>query len=225
LEAEKKLPGVVINGFGSVDSGAQFINSPHAPLDVRLLTVGQPLAGNKVRILDENGHEAARGEVGELYLGGSLVSSGYYRDPEGTWQVWTKDGWFKTGDLGKLDEEGNLIIAGRKKDMIIRGGQNIYPVEIENLLQAHPKVADVAIVAMPDPIMGEKACAYVVPKWGQTFTFDEMVSYMKSKNIVAYKLPERLEVVESLPVVGDQKIDKKLLRQQILEKLQAEGKV
>ena len=219
------MPGVIVNGFGSVDSGVQVMNSPEAPREVRLLTVGRPLDGHKIKIVGEDEAELARGVVGELWLGGPLISSGYFKDPETTWQFWTKDGWFKTGDLAKVDGEGNLIIAGRKKDMIIRGGQNIYPVEIENMLLAHPKVADAAIVGMPDPIMGERSCAFVVPKAGQGFTFDEMVAYLKSKNIVAYKWPERLEIIDQLPVVGDQKIDKKSLRDEIAKKLETEGKV
>lgn len=223
LEIEEKLQGVIVNEFGSVDSGTQVINSPDAPQEVRLLTVGKPLDGHKVKIADENGHELIKGEVGEIWLGGPVISSGYYRDPETTWQSWTKNGWFKTGDLGKLDDHDNLVVVGRKKDMIIRGGQNIYPVEIENILLTHPKVANVAIVGMADPIMGERACAYIVLKPGQMFTFEEMVSYLKSKDIVAYKFPERIEIIDELPVVGDKKIDKKLLRQQIAQKLKAEG--
>jgi non-ribosomal peptide synthetase component E (peptide arylation enzyme) len=109
--------------------------------------------------------------------------------------------------------------------MIIRGGQNIYPAEIEGLLNGHPKVASVAIVGYPDREMGERACAYVVPKGGQTFTFQEMVSFLKEKKISAYKLPERLEVVDALPTVGDSgKIDKKVLKSDIETKVKAEGK-
>ena len=149
----------------------------------------------------------------------------YYKDPSLTRQIITDDGWFKTGDLGKFDADGNLIIAGRRKEMIIRGGQNIYPAEIENLLLPHPRIAAVAIVGMPDPVMGERACAYVVPRPGQALTLDDIVSFLKAKQIAPYKLPERIEILDKLPMVGEQKIDKKLLVQDITAKLKAEGKI
>ena len=126
--------------------------------------------------------------------------------------VFDKDGWTTTGDIVKFDQ-GCLWILGRAKDMIIRGGQNIYPAEIEGLLNGHPSVASVAIVGYPDREMGERACAYVVLKAGQTLTFEEMKAFLKEKKISAYKLPERLEIVAALPTVGDSgKIDKKVLK-------------
>ena len=159
-----------------------------------------------------------------MIISGLIIMEGYYKDPEATWQVWTRDGWYKTGDLGKFDETGHLMIVGRKKEMILRGGQNIYPVEIEHLLMTHPKVSNVAIVKMPDPIMGERACAYVVCEPGQDFTFPEMVSFLAGKGIAPYKLPERLEIITSLPMVAEgQKIDKKALEKDIAEKLKNEG--
>lgn len=108
--------------------------------------------------------------------------------------------------------------------MILRGGQNIYPVEIEDLLMTHPKVLQVAIVKMPDPVMGERACAYAVPRQGQDFTFEEMTSFLKGKGIAPYKLPERLEIIGSLPMVAEgQKVDKKTLEKDIEDKLKGEG--
>ncbi len=110
--------------------------------------------------------------------------------------------------------------------MIIRGGQNIYPVEIEIMLAEHPKVVEAAIVAMPDPVMGEKACAYVVVKPGMTFTFEEMVAHLDSKQVAKYKLPERLEIIDQLPLLpgGVLKVDKKVLVKDIADKLKAEGR-
>jgi non-ribosomal peptide synthetase component E (peptide arylation enzyme) len=115
---------------------------------------------------------------------------------------------------------------GRKKDIIIRGGQNIYPKEIEDYLLAHRKVTNAAVVPMPDPLMGERACAFVTFKKGEQFTFDEMMEYLKSKKIAMFKLPERLEVVDTLPLVGESgKIDKKAMAKMIADKLKAEGKI
>ena len=123
-----------------------------------------------------------------------------------------------------IEERGNLVIVGRKKDMIIRGGQNIYPAEIESFLIGHPKVQDVAVVAMPDPVMGEKACAYVVPMKGETFTFDDMKSFLRHKNIASFKIPERLELIDTFPTVADgYKVDKTMLRQDIAQKLSKEN--
>ena len=174
-------------------------------------------------IVNEAGEEVARGEIGELWMRGPSSSAGYYEDPESTWQVWTKEGWFKTGDLARLDQYGNFQVVGRKKDMIRRGAQNIYPIEVEKILLTHPKVAAVSIVGMPDTVMGEKACAYVVPKPGKEFTFDEMISFIQEKRIAKFKLPERLEIVDELPMARGEKVNKSLLREDIEQKLKKEG--
>ena len=213
VEIEEKMGGTVITGYGLTDWGGMTITPPEWPREIRLASSGTPIWGTEVKIVDDEGNEVPRGETGEVWGSGACCISGYYNDPEATRQAWTEDGWFRTGDLGMIDVKGNLVIVGRKKDMIIRGGANIYPIEVENLLITHPKILQVAIVKMPDPVMGEKACAYVVPRQGQDFTFDEMISFLKAKEIALYKLPERLEIVDAMPMVGDgQKIDKSLLR-------------
>jgi non-ribosomal peptide synthetase component E (peptide arylation enzyme) len=224
VEAEERMGCPIIQGYGAVDFGTGSTTVLGDPREVRLLTAGEPMPGCEIRLLDDEGLEVPRGEVGEIMLSGPVGASGYYRDLETTWQVWTRDGWYRTGDKGKINEQGKLMILGRKKDMIIRGGQNIYPAEIENLLLGHPKVLGVAVVGMPDPVMGERACAYVATRESQEFTFDEMISFLKEKNMAPYKLPERLELIESIPMVGaDQKVDKNVLRQDIIEKLKGEG--
>jgi len=225
-EAEEKMGCPITQVYASVDVGASTMTTPDDPFDVRVRTVGRGYGGNEVKLVGDDGREVPKGESGEIWLSGPATVSGYYKNPEATWQAWTEDGWFKMGDLGKLDDQGNLIIVGRKKDIIIRGGQNIYPGEIENILISHPKVSTVAIVPMPDPVMVEKACAYIVPKSGQTFTFNEMVSYLKKEGIASYKVPERLELLDKLPMLAEgQKVDKKSLQQDIVQKLKAEGKV
>ena len=185
--------------------------------------MGKPRAWTEIKLVDDAGQEVPKGEVGEMWGRGPACTSGYYKDPKATWQSWT-DGWFATGDLGKFDEQGNLVIVGRKKDMIIRGGWNIYPKEIENILLTHPRVQDIAIVGMPDPLMGEELCAYAVPKIAQELTLEELVSFLQQKDVPSYKLPERLEILDKLPMVAEgQKVDKKLLRQDITQKLKSEG--
>jgi non-ribosomal peptide synthetase component E (peptide arylation enzyme) len=224
VEVEEKLGCIIVQNYSSIDCGAACLGSIHDPPEVRLRTVGKPYAGAEVRLVSDRGEETAKDEAGEILLRGPGAVSGYYRDPEATRQVWTRDGWYKTGDLGRLDDQGHLIIVGRKKDMIIRGGQNIYPVEIENLLMTHPKISSAAIVKMPDPVMGERACAYIVPEKDQEFSLENMVSFLKHKGISAYKWPERLEVIDEMPMVAEgQKIDKKVLEKDIGEKLRLQG--
>ncbi len=221
VDVEEKMGGTVVIGYGLSDWGGMTLTPPELPREIRFAPSGKPIEGTEVKIVDDSGREAPRGETGEVWGSGPCCVSGYYNDPEAIRQAWTEDGWFRTGDLGKIDERGNLAIVGRKKDMIIRGGQNIYPVEIENLLMAHPKVANVAVVKMPDPgVMGERACACVVVRPGLDFTFDEMISFLREKDIASFKLPERLEIVDALPMVGGgQKVDKKALEKDIAEKL------
>lgn len=219
MDVERKFECPIVQTYGAMDSGGMTTHSVQDTVEVRLFTVGKPPRGNEVKLVDDSGRQVPEGDSGQILVRGATLVSGYYNDPETTYKVW-KDGWYNTGDLGQFDEQGNLLIVGRKKDVIIRGGQNILPVEIENLLMTHPKVSNVAVVKMPDPLMGEKACAYVVPVSGEDFTFDEMVSFLKENDIAAYKLPERLEIIDVLPTVADgQKVDKKLLEKDIEEKL------
>jgi non-ribosomal peptide synthetase component E (peptide arylation enzyme) len=225
MEAEEKFHAAVLQKYGSMDCGASTSNSADDPAEVRWLSVGKPSKFDEIKLVDDEGKEVPRGEPGEIWFRARSGASGYFKDPEGTSKTWGKEGWFPMGDLGRLDEKGNLFIVGRKKDMIIRGGQNIYPAEVENILLTNPKIAQVAVVKMPDPEFGERACAYVVPKEGSKLTFKEMVDFLESKNIAKYKLPERLEIVSSLPLAGETKIDKKMLEKDIISKLRLEGKI
>jgi 2,3-dihydroxybenzoate-AMP ligase len=220
-EVEKRFGAVITSDLGTQDVGSVSGCKVTDPVDLRRRTVGRMLPGNKFELLDENDQPVPEGEPGILWFRGPHAPAGYYRDEETTSGVFNKDGWTSTGDIVKLDR-GCLWILGRQKDMIIRGGQNIYPAEIEGLLNEHPSVGSVAVVAMPDKEFGERACAYVVPKQGQTFTFDEMKTFLLEKQIAKYKLPERLEILDAMPTVGDSgKIDKKVLKTDIDEKILA----
>jgi non-ribosomal peptide synthetase component E (peptide arylation enzyme) len=223
VEVEDKIGGSVISSYGSTEWGGVCTHSIRAARELRLRTVGKPLAGDEVRLVDENGNEVPQGEIGEIRVRGPCCNSGYYKDPERTREVWTQGDWCRMGDVGRIDPQGNLVIVGRRKDIIIRGGQNIYPTELEDILLTHPKVSNVAVVGMPDDYLGEKACAYVVLKAGQEFSFEEMVSFLKTRKIALYKLPERLELLDSLPLVGGIKVDKKWLEQDIARKLQSQS--
>jgi non-ribosomal peptide synthetase component E (peptide arylation enzyme) len=220
-EAEAAFGAVITSDLGTQDKGSVSGCRVEDSKDLRRRTVGRMLPGNKVRLVDEAGKEVPEGEPGILYFRGPHAPAGYYRDEEMTSEVFDEDGWTTTEDIVKFDQ-GCLWILGRAKDMIIRGGQNIYPAEIEGLLNEHPKVSSVAIVGYPDREMGERGCAYVIPKPGETFTFDEMVSFLKEKQLAMYKLPERLEIVDEFPAVGDSgKVNKETLKKEIAEKIKA----
>ncbi len=224
-EAEQAFGASITSDLGTQDMGSVSGCRVEDSKDLRRRTVGRMLPGNQVRLMDETGKkEVPEGEPGVLYFRGPHAPAGYYRDKELTATVFDPDGWTTTGDIVKFDQ-GCLWILGRAKDMIIRGGQNLYPAEIEGLLNDHPKVAAVAVVGYPDREMGERACAYVIPKAGQEFTFKEMVDFLKSRNIAMFKLPERLEIVSAFPTVGDSgKVNKEILKKEIREKVAAEGK-
>ena len=220
-EAEMAFGAVITSDLGTQDMGSVSGCRVEDSKDLRRRTVGRMLPGNKVRLLDKDtGKPVPDGEPGVLYFRGPHAPAGYYRDEELTATVFDPDGWTTTGDIVKFDQEC-LWILGRAKDMIIRGGQNIYPAEIEGLLNEHPKVASVAIVGYPDREMGERACAYVIPKSGQDFTFNEMIEFLKGKKLAMYKLPERLEVVSEFPAVGDSgKVNKETLKKDIAAKVE-----
>ncbi len=221
-EAEEAFGASITSDLGTQDKGSVSGCSVEDSKELRRRTVGKMLPGNKVRLVDEEGNVVPDGEPGILYFRGPHAPAGYYRDEELTATVFDEDGWCTTEDIVKFDE-GCLWILGRAKDMIIRGGQNIYPAEIEGLLNEHPKVSSVAIVGYPDRAMGEKCCAYVIPKPGETFTFEEMVSFLKGKQLAMFKVPERLEVVSEFPAVGDSgKVNKETLKAMIKEKVESE---
>lgn len=222
LEAEKRLNIVMVNAYGSGESGSVTVTSLDDPQEKRISLLG-PLDGVKVRIVDDQGEDLPVGKEGNVFIGGAHLAGGFYRNPDMTRKIWRK-GWVDMKELGKLDREGNLILVGRKRDTIIRGGQNIYPKEIEELIIQHPKVVEAAVVGMPDIEMGQKACAYVIPAKEEGFPFEEMVTYLKSYELASFKLPERLEIVERLPLAaGGQKIDRRQLEEDISEKLKREG--
>ena len=221
-EAEEAFGASITSDLGTQDKGSVSGCSVEDSKELRRRTVGRMLPGNTVRLEDEEGNVVPDGEPGILYLRGPHAPAGYYRDEELTATVFDEDGWCTTEDIVKFDQ-GCLWILGRAKDMIIRGGQNIYPAEVEGLLNEHPKVSSVAIVGYPDRAMGEKCCAYVIPKPGETFTFEEMVDFLKGKQLSMFKLPERLEVVDEFPAVGDSgKVNKETLKTMIKEKIEAE---
>ena len=187
------------------------------PEDVHAETQGRPVSpADEIRIVDDDGVEVPAGEVGELTCRGPYTIRGYYRAEEHNRVAFTADGFYRTGDLVRLHASGNLVVEGRRKDLINRGGEKISAEEIENLILKHPAVVNVAVVAMPDAVLGERACAFVVPRGGATLTLADLTRFLADEcRIAKFKLPERLELRDRLPITAVGKISKKDLRDEI----------
>jgi len=202
--------------YGSSEALVVSATTPDVPQERRYGADGRVLPGVEARLVDpDTGIPRKAGEEGELEVRTPALFAGYYRDPARTAAVVSADRWYSTGDLCTLDGERYLNVVGRKTDMIIRGGANISAREIEELLFTHPKVASVACVAMPDPVLVERVCAFVTCAPGEPLTFDEMAAFLRDKRIAAWKLPERLEIRDSFPMTASGKIQKYLLREEI----------
>jgi len=177
----------------------------------KMASVGRPFVNVETRLVDNEDREVPVGQVGEVLARGPNIMVGYYKDPEATART-LKGGWLHTGDLGRLDEEGFLYIVDRKKDMIITGGENVYPREIEEVLYAHPKILEAAVIGLPDSQWGEKIHAVVVLKKGEQVTEPEIIDYCKA-HIASFKKPKSIEFVDQLPRSPAGKVLKRVLRE------------
>jgi cyclohexanecarboxylate-CoA ligase len=212
-QARATLGTKIVSAWGMSENGAVTTILPGDDDERAINTDGVPLPGTEIKVVGEDGATRPAGEAGRLLVRTSSNFGGYLRRPHlnGT----DADGWFDTGDLARIDERGYVRITGRAKDVIIRGGENVPVVEIEALLYAHPAVAQVAIVAYPDERLGERACAVVATKPGATLTFDEMVAFLASHRVAKQYLPERLELVDTMPTTPSGKIQKFRLRERL----------
>ena len=181
------------------------------PLAKRAYTDGAVLAGNKVRLVDADGRDVPAGEVGEIVTTGPELFLGY-ADSVPDVAAFLPGRWYRTGDLGYLDADGYLTITDRLKDIIIRGGENISAKEIEDLLTGHPAVAEVAVVAAPDQVMGERVCAVIVPRAGHSFDVGEARRYFSGVGVARQKTPEVVLLVDGLPRTPAGKVQKFVLR-------------
>ncbi len=197
-----------------------------APAEKRHTTDGKPCGGMELKVVDASGTEVPRGVEGELYARGPMVAKGYFGRGDLTSESFLSDGWFRTGDQARMDDDGYIKITGRIKDLIIRGGVNIAPVEIESVLFSHPKVANAAVVGMPDPRLGERICAYVIldadVAGDSTLTVEEVQGWMRAAGLAKPKWPERIEVVDAFPMTASGKVQKFRLREWIAARLEAE---
>ena len=219
-DVTEKLNMKFYNGYGATE-GMTTITRPTDDLDVICTTVGRPTCpGDTYKVIDKDGKALPPGEQGELVLKGPGVFTGYYNNPEENKAVFTKDGFFRTGDVAKIDEKGYIRITGRIKEMINRGGESISATEIERLITRHPEVAAVAVIPMADPLMGERVCAYIQPKTGARLTFEGIISFLKEQKASVLQLPERIEFIDAMPYTGAQKTDKRFLQEDKAKKLQ-----
>jgi len=219
-DVTEKLKMKFYNGYGGTE-GMTTITRTTDDLETICTTVGRPTCPyDTYKVIDKDGNELPPNTQGELVLKGPGVFTGYYNNPEENKEAFTKDGFFRTGDMAKIDEKGYITLTGRIKEMINRGGESISATEIERLINRHPDVSAVAVIPMPDPFMGERVCAYIQPKAGSQLSFDEIISFLKGQKASVLQLPERIEFIDVMPYTGAQKLDKRSLREDIEKKLQ-----
>jgi long-chain acyl-CoA synthetase len=209
-ELARRLPDVEIReGYGLTETSALVSTNP--PGRIRLGSVGLPVPGVELSILADDDGELPAGEVGEICCRSPLVMQGYWGAPELTAEA-MRGGWFHTGDLGYVDEDGYLYVVDRKKDLIIRGGFNVFPRDVEDALLEHPAVALAAVVGRPDERHGEEVVAFVALRNGSETTADELVAFAKER-IGGYKYPREVRIVPDVPLTPVGKVDRKALRE------------
>jgi 2,3-dihydroxybenzoate-AMP ligase len=229
-EAAKKIKSTLGCDFHQnlgMAEGMLFWTERDDPEDLLLNTQGAPMfEEDETRVVDEDDKDVPYGELGELLVRGPTTIRGYYHSPEYNKKAFTEDGFYRTGDVVRMVKGRYLAVEGRIKDTINRGGEKISAEEVENHILAHPKVENCAYVAMPDPVLGEKGCAFILTKGNQRLTLDELCKFLKEERLISiFKLPERLELVKEFPMTQVGKIDKKELRSIIKEKLRKELKI
>jgi cyclohexanecarboxylate-CoA ligase len=202
-----------VSGWGMTESGAVTTAKLDDPPEKVFHTDGTPLSGMEIRVTDAENHPMPVGVEGQLQVRGRGNFVGYLKRP----QYFATDdaGWFDTGDLARIDDDNYVRITGRLKDVLIRGGENIPVVEIEQILYRHPSIQSVSIVGMPDARLGERACAFVVLKPAASLTLADIIAFLSERNVAKNYFPERLEIVNELPSTPSGKIQKFLLREMI----------
>ncbi len=222
-EARNKMKCNIANNIGMAE-GIYIGPRIDYPVEEIINTVGKPhCPWNSIRILDDEERDVPPGQEGELAGKGPSVFSGYYKDEESNKKCFTKSGYYRTGDLARTNAMGNYIITGRKKDLINRGGEKVNAEQVEEMVMTMEGILDVSVVAMPDARLGEKICAYVKPKKGYSVSLDKVTAYMKSQGASVLLLPERIEIIEEIPLTAIGKADKKVLRQMIADKIARES--
>jgi 2,3-dihydroxybenzoate-AMP ligase/mycobactin salicyl-AMP ligase len=207
-DVREKFGCTFFNGYGATE-GQTTLTRSDDQLETLYTTVGRPTCPyDSYKVVDRDGKELPANIPGELLIKGPGVFTGYYKNPEENEKMFDQDGYFRTGDVAKVDENGNVTLAGRIKEMINRGGESISAVEVENLIVNHPDVMFVAVVPMPDPEMGERVCAYIQPRPGARLHFNDIISFLKDRKASVLHFPERIEFIDAMPFTKAEKIDK-----------------
>ncbi len=215
-ELDRMLPnGTVAQLWGMTEMQAGIFTRPGDNVELAATTAGRPAPGVEVRLLDDDGSPVAAGELGEFQVRGCSVFTRYYGNDEANAEAFTADGWFRTGDVAVADEAGNITISGRNKDIINRGGVKYNPREVEDLLHRHPAISEAAIVPVPDPVLGEKACCCIVRAGDGALDLASVCDYLAGHGLAKHKLPERLEFFETLPRGPTGKVVKEQLVEQL----------
>jgi acyl-CoA synthetase (AMP-forming)/AMP-acid ligase II len=210
-EARARFGAALATRYSCTEAGIGLGTAFDDPAEDAVLSVGRPHAAVDLAVLDESDVAIPAGEVGRVCLRSPAVMARYWRDPEATREAFTADGFVRTGDLGWVDDRGRLRLVGRSKEMYVRGGYNVYPVEVEAVLSAHPAIAAVAVVPRPDPVMGEIGVAAVVPRDpARPPSLDELRAFARDR-LAGYKLPEAVAVVGALPLTAMEKVDRAAL--------------
>ena len=220
------IPSVTVQeNFGMSEGLLMFVRLDD-PEEVRMETVGRPISpDDEVRLVDDDDNEVAPGEIGEFLARGPYTLRGYYGAAEHNARAFTSDGFYRSGDLMRQHPSGNYMVAGRKKDLINRGGEKISAEEVENLILTHPAVQNAACVPIPDPTLGERMCACVILRRGAALTLEQLVSFLTTEEIAKHKLPERLELMDDFPLSPFGKVSKKDLTEKIALNPKKEGKL
>jgi long-chain acyl-CoA synthetase len=204
---EQEFNCKILEGYGLSET-SPVASFNHPDKERKPGSIGTPIEGVELKLVDDDGNDSAPGEVGEIAIRGHNVMKGYWRKPEATAESIDADGWFKTGDMAKIDDDGYFFIVDRKKDLIIRGGYNVYPREIEEVLYEHPAVREAAVVAVPHAALGEEVGAAVALKAGADVTPVELRAFVKER-LAAYKYPRHVWIVDELPTGPTGKILKR----------------
>lgn len=224
LQIVERFQCGILQGDGTTECGSNVLSLPESPIELIAESPGPPLAvGNEVKVVDPQTNRIVPvGVLGEICHRGPTNFLGYYKDPELTTEAVDEKGWFHSGDLGTMDEGGNLRLKGRIKDMIVRGGENIYATDVESILYTHPKVKECQVVGYPDERLGEKALACIIPrKAGDRVTREEIYEFMKDKT-AKFKIPDQVITLEDFPRTASGKVQKFKLREMTAQKLKGD---
>jgi len=212
-----RMPGHLIELYGMLETGFHTFTRLTDDSEAVTGTIGHAADGMGLRLIDEHARDVPQGAEGEIAAEGPSVHLGYYKNDAANAELFTADGWFRTGDLGQFDAARNVKIVGRLKEMINRGGKKFFPREIEEILYTHPKVLHAAIVGVPDPRLGERNCLCVIPRPDASLSLDEMVKFLAG-DVATYKLPEEIEIFDEFPFTPTGKIQRHALTRQVLSR-------